>query len=71
MVVYSLVAYTYQFFLHFQDKSFEDSNIDFEDKILAQAIVAKSSTDPYHWEEESSNSQVKIALIDLPSSPSD
>lgn len=40
-----------------RDKSFEDGAMDFEDKILAQAIVAKSSTDPYHWEEESSNSQ--------------
>ena len=41
--------------------------MDFEEKILAQAIVAKSSTDPYHWEEESSNSQVKITLIYLKS----
>merc|ERR1719383_1025366 len=40
-----------------KDKSFEDGNIDFEEKIIAKEIVAKSSTDAYHWEEESSNSQ--------------
>ena len=36
--------------------------MDFEEKILAQEIVSKSSTDPYHWEEESSNSQVSITI---------
>ena len=36
----------------------DEGSVDFEEKILAQEIVGKSSADPYHWEEESSNSQV-------------
>jgi len=41
-----------------KDKSYEDGNIDFEEKILAKEIVSKSSADAsYQWEEESSNSQ--------------
>jgi len=43
--------------LHGKDKAFDETHIDFEEKILAKEIFSKSSADAFQWEEDSSNSQ--------------